>query len=97
MLAHVQDAYALIVPRDVMEPVVRVGTVMMFHPYLPARYGDICIFRRTHEGIVYVRGAEYRGETADHWKVHHYKPDRDFTLKKSEWTECHRSVGAYFP
>ncbi len=81
-----------------MEPVVKTGSLVVFHPHLPPRLGDICVFRaQGDDGTVYVKGGEYRGETADAWKVHHYNPPRDFTLKKSEWQTCHRAVVIYLP
>jgi len=96
MLARVADAYAVIVPRNKMEPVVKAGSIVMFHPYLPPRVGDLCLFRSLRNGLTYVLGAEYRGETSTTWQAHHYTPNRDFTLKKVEWQACHRSVGVYF-
>ncbi len=97
MLSRVQDAYAVIVPRNKMEPVVRMGSIVMFHPHLPPRVGDLCLFRRIQDGDTYVLGAEYRSETETSWKVRHYNPAEDFSLKKSEWIACHRAVGAYYP
>ncbi len=96
MLSRVQDAYAVIVPRNKMEPVIKVGSIVMFHPYLPPRIGDVVLFRSMREGLIYVLGAEYLGETSDTWKARHYNPNQSFTLKKSEWTTCHRAVGVYF-
>ncbi len=97
MLAHVRDAYAVIVPRNKMEPVVRSGSIVMFHPHLPPRFGDMVLFRSLRDGVMWVLGAEYRGETSALWKAHHYKPDSNFELNKSEWQACHRAVGAYYP
>ncbi len=97
MLSHVADAYAVIVPRNKMEPVVKVGSIVMFHPHLPPRLGDLCLFRSLREGAVYALGAEYRGETDLLWNCLHYTPNARFNLKKSEWQACHRAVGMYFP
>ncbi len=97
MLAHVRDAYAVIVPRNKMEPVVRSGSIVMFHPHLPPRFGDMVLFRSLRDGVMWVLGAEYRGETSSLWRAHHYKPDSDFNLSKSDWQACHRAVGAYYP
>ncbi len=97
VLAHVRDAYAVIVPRNKMEPGVRSGSIVMFHPHLPPRFGDMVLFRSLRDGVMWVLGAEYRGETNTIWKAHHYKPDSDFNLNKSEWQACHRAVGAYYP
>ncbi len=96
-LARVDDGYALMVPRNVMEPYIKEGSVVSFHPNLAPRVGDICVFRSTRGGVVYVQGAEYTGETADTWKARHHKPARDFTMKKSEWQTCHRAVAIYLP
>ncbi len=96
-LDRVVGAYAVIVPRSKMEPVVKIGSIVLFHPHLPPRMSDLCLFRSLREGVTHVIGAEYRGETDDAWKAYHYTPARSFILKKSEWPVCHRAVGAYFP
>ncbi len=97
MLVSVAAAYAVIVPRNSMEPAFRVGSIVMFNPNLQPRMGDLCLFRSLRDGVTYVIGAEYRGETNDVWRAFHYKPcEHSFTLKKLDWQVCHRSVGAYF-
>ncbi len=96
-LARVDDGYALMVPRNVMDPYIKEGSVVSFHPNLAPRVGDTCVFRSLRDGVIYVQGAEYLGETADTWKARHNKPAREFTMKKSEWQTCHRAVAIYLP
>lgn len=94
VLMHVQGGYGLIVTGDTMSPEHKPGSIALVNPHLPPRVGDSCVFRSdgTDQAIL----KEYRGETPTHWKVRQHNPPQDFTLKKSEFEHCHKTVGSYF-
>lgn len=98
VLLRVRDGYGIIVIGDSMSPEHKSGSIALVNPHLPPRVGDSCIFRShaedgTHLAII----KEFRGETETTWKVRQHTPPKDYTLKKSEWQYCHRTVGNYFP
>lgn len=96
-LARVEDAYALIVSGDSMDPEMKSGSIALVNPHLPPRNGDTCIFRRHKddgETLVMVKGLVRFNDAA--WHVHQHNPKKDFTLKRTEWQVCHVTVGNYF-
>ena len=97
MLLRVQDAYGMIVTGDSMDPVLKSGSTALINPHLPPRAGDMCLFRNHEDdGATHAAIKEFRGETDTSWRVRQYNPEKDFTLKKSDWQICHRIVGSYF-
>jgi phage repressor protein C with HTH and peptisase S24 domain len=97
MLLRVRDGYGMIVSGDSMFPEHKAGSVALVNPHLPPRMGDSCIFRSHINGTDLAVIKEYRGQSETHWKVRQHNPPKEFTLKKSEWQICHRTVGNYFP
>lgn len=99
VLLRVLDGYGMIVSGDSMSPEHKAGSVALVNPHLPPRIGDSCVFRSGDQpdGTRLALIKEYRGQTETHWKVHQHNPPKDFSLKKSEWQECHRAVGNYAP
>jgi phage repressor protein C with HTH and peptisase S24 domain len=98
VLLRVQDGYGMIVTGDSMAPEHKAGSIALVNPHLPPRVGDSCIFRsHADDGTNTAMIKEYRGQSETHWKVHQHNPPKDFTLKKSEWQVCHKTVGNYFP
>ncbi len=96
-LLRVRDGYGIIVTGDSMSPAHRSGSTALVNPHLPPRNGDICIFRsHKDDGTVYIIIKELRRFTDDTWYVRQYEPAKDFTLKRTEWQECHVTVGNYF-
>lgn len=95
-LANVRDAYGVIVAGDSMTPEYRPGDMALVHPHTPPTYGQVCIFRRDHNGEFHATIKEYRGQTAEHWKVLRHQPEeKEFTLKKRDWPVCHVVIGKY--
>lgn len=98
VLLRVLDGYGMIVSGDSMSPEHKAGSVALVNPHMPPRVGDSCVFRGTRDdGTPLALIKEYRGQTETHWKVHQHNPPKDFTLKKAEWQEVHRTVGNYAP
>jgi phage repressor protein C with HTH and peptisase S24 domain len=97
VLLRVQDGYGMIVTGDSMAPEHKSGSTALVNPHLPPRVGDSCIFRsHDDDGSVQAVIKELRGETETAWKVRQHNPKKDYTLKKSEWQVCHKTVGNYF-
>lgn len=98
VLLRVQDGYGMIVTGDSMAPEHKSGSTALVNPHLPPRIGDSCVFRNhADDGAVHAIIKELRGETDTLWKVRQHRPAKDYTLKKSEWQICHKTVGNYFP
>lgn len=98
VLLRVQDGYGIIVTGDSMDPEHKEGSIALVNPHLPPRVGSSCVFRsHADDGAVHVIVKELRGETESLWKVRQHNPKKDFTLKKTEWQVCHKTVGNYFP
>ena len=99
VLLRVLDGYGMIVSGDSMAPEHKSGSVALVNPHLPPRIGDSCVFRSGEQpdGTRRAMIKEYRGQTETHWKVHQHNPPKDFTIKKSDWQEVHRTVGNYAP
>lgn len=98
VLLRVQDGYGMIVTGDSMAPEHKSGSIALVNPHLPPRVGDSCVFRNhADDGEVHAIIKVLRGETDAVWKVQQHNPKRDYTLKKSEWQICHKTVGNYFP
>lgn len=97
-LAHVVNAYGLIIIDDAMAPEAKTGSMVLVHPYLPPRDDDTCLFYSGEQsnGTPYVMGILVR-QTEKIWVVHQHKSRKEFELKKSEWPVCRRVVGNYNP
>jgi phage repressor protein C with HTH and peptisase S24 domain len=96
-LLRVVDGYGMIVTGDSMSPEHKPGSIALVNPHLPPRTGDTCVFRsHADDGTVHAVIKELRGSNDDVWKVHQHNPKRDYTLKKSEWQICHKTVGNFF-
>jgi len=96
LLATVRDAYGVIVAGESMVPALRPGEIVLVHPYLQPRIEDLCLFINDEHGEFRALVKEYRGQTAEFWKVARYKPkETEFTLKKRDWPKVHVVVGKY--
>jgi len=96
-LLRVEDAYGMIVSGDSMSPQFENGSTAIVNPHIPPRSGDTCIFRcHKDDGETLVMIKRLRRYTDDTWYVQQYNPQKDFTLKRSEWQICHVTVGNYF-
>ena len=96
-LFRVRDGYGMIVTGDSMAPAHKHGSTALVNPHLPYRPGDTCIFRNhADDGEVQVIIKELRRYTDTIWHVRQYNPPKDYTLKRSEWQNCHVTVGNFF-
>jgi phage repressor protein C with HTH and peptisase S24 domain len=96
-LLRVKDGYGIIVTGDSMSPEHKSGSTALVNPHLPPRAGDTCIFRNhDNDGTVKICIKEYVRQTNDLWHVKQHNPPKSFSLKKSEWQDCHVTVGNYF-
>jgi phage repressor protein C with HTH and peptisase S24 domain len=97
-LAHVADAYGIIISDNAMSPKIKNGATVLVHPHLPPNDGDICVFRSerdTASDSVEVRVLVRSTDRV--WHVHQHKPKpKTYTLKKSDWPVCHLVVGVFF-
>ncbi len=95
-LAHVRDAYGIIVSGSSMVPIVRPGDTIVIHPHRPPRRDDLCVFRSQGDGEFRAVLKEFVGETHDGWRVRRYHPKEiEYVLKKRDWGECHVVVAIY--
>lgn len=89
-VANVKDAYGVIVYGDSVAPAARSGDVVVVHPHLPPRLGDLCVFRGDDHGEFHSLLKEFVANVGDSWRVKRYQPDeKTFTIKKKDWPECH--------
>lgn len=96
-LLRVKDGYGMIVTGDSMDPVHKHGSIALVNPHIPWRSGDTCVFRSHGEhGDDLAIIKELRRFTDETWYVRQYNPQKDFTLKRSEWQVCHVTVGNFF-
>ena len=95
-LRRVRDGYGVIITGDSMWPEHKEGSTALVNPHLPYRSGDTCIFRGTAEdGSVQMCIKELVRVTPEAWHVRQHNPKKVFALKRSEWQECHVTVGNY--
>lgn len=99
-LSKVRDGYGVIILEDSMSPEFEPGDIALVHPHLPPTAGCTCIFKRhLPDGSVEACIKRLRRVTADAWHVRQWNPPSgqktDFTMKRSEWQECHVTVGRY--
>lgn len=95
-LLRVRDGYGVIITGDSMSPEHKSGSTALVNPHLPWRSGDTCIFRSTAaDGSVHMCIKELVRFTDKAWYVKQHNPKKAFTLNRSEWQECHVTVGNY--
>lgn len=88
-LAHVRDAYGVIVAGDSMIPAARPGDVVYINPHIPPRPSDLCLFIHNTHGEFRATLKEYCGQTATVWEVRRYQPtQKRIALSKKEWPRC---------
>jgi phage repressor protein C with HTH and peptisase S24 domain len=98
-LAHVRDAYGLLITGTSMEPEYRQGDTALVNPHLPVIPGEVYIFYAEKAGEARATIKFLRRATADKWLLsQHNPPDgtpKDFTLPRREWQWAHRVIGKY--
>lgn len=100
-VAHVKNAYGLLVIGESMAPEFEPGDVALINPALPPLAGKPCIFYAEHNGEARATIKRYLRSTADKWFVYQHNPPpgakHEFTLGRREWSICHRVLGKYYP
>jgi phage repressor protein C with HTH and peptisase S24 domain len=97
-VAHVRDAYAVIVTGDSMIPSVRPGDIVVLHPHKVPRREDLCVFGSEQHGEFKSTIKEFLGSTGEAWRVKRYRPEeKEFTLKRRDWPQCHVVVTIHRP
>jgi phage repressor protein C with HTH and peptisase S24 domain len=99
-LARVRDGYGVIVLEDSMSPEFEPGDIALVHPHKPPMLNRSCIFKSYHaDGTIVAVIKRLERITADLWHVRQHNPapgqPATFTLKRSDWQECHPTVGKY--
>ncbi|WP_061023942.1 S24 family peptidase [Bradyrhizobium sp. CCH5-F6] len=95
-LLRVRDGYGIIITGDSMSPAHESGSTALVNPHLPPRAGDTCVFRaHGDDGTVHMCIKKLVRITEDAWHVMQHNPQKSFKLKRSEWQECHVTVGNY--
>jgi len=98
-VAHVPDAYCMLVSGDSMAPEFRPGDSAIVNPRLPIVGNEVYVFYRELSGEARATIKQLRRATADAWLVSQHNPAAgqkpDFTLPRKEWQWAHRVVGKY--
>jgi phage repressor protein C with HTH and peptisase S24 domain len=98
-LAHVRDAYGLLVTGTSMEPEYRPGDTALINPNLPVVGGEVYVFYAEKAGEARATIKHLRRSTTEKWLVSQWNPpagqDNDFALSRKEWQLAHRVIGKY--
>lgn len=92
---HVREAYGLVVTGTSMVNEFRPGETLLINPRAPIIGGESYVFYSEFQGEARATVKNLRRATPDSWFVTQWNPAKDFTLKKTEWTICHRVIGKY--
>jgi len=98
-LAHVRDAYGLLITGTSMEPEYRPGDTALINPNLPVVGGEVYVFYAEKAGEARATIKHLRRAAAEKWLVSQWNPsagqERDFALSRTEWQWAHRVIGKY--
>lgn len=98
-LAHVRDAYGLLITGTSMEPEYRPGDTALINPNLPVIGGEVYVFYAEKAGEARATIKHLRRAATEKWLVSQWNPpagqDRDFALSRKEWQWAHRVIGKY--
>lgn len=92
---HVREAYGLVVTGSSMEPEFRPGDTLLINPRSPLIGGESYVFYAERDGEARATVKNLRRASAEAWYVRQWNPHKDFTLRRREWTVCHRVLGKY--
>lgn len=99
IVAHVRDAYGILVVGTSMEPEYKQGETALVNPRLPVVNDEVYIFYGEREGEAKATIKHLRKQTADKWHVLQHNPPhgmpKEFTLSRREWQWAHRVLGKY--
>ena len=90
-LKNVDGGRGLLVVKDNMEPAFFKGARAWVHPFKPCTPENFCviILKEGRNAIL----KRYMGETDNEIKLMTYKPEKHFSMKKSEIAEIYKVVG----
>jgi len=98
-LAHVRDAYGLLITGTSMEPEYRPGDTALINPNLPVIGGEVYVFYAEKAGEARATIKHLRRAAAEKWLVSQWNPpagqERDFALSRKDWQWAHRVIGKY--
>jgi transcriptional regulator with XRE-family HTH domain len=98
-VAHVKEAYGLLITGTSMAPEFKPGEMALVNPLLPVVGGEVYIFYSELNGEARATIKELRRAAADTWHVSQHNPPprkpKDFTLPRSEWRWAHRVFGKH--
>lgn len=96
-LDHVSDGYGVYISGDSMAPAFEPGDYALVHPKLPPLKDVDVVLYRVFNPAGDSRALIKRliGQTPQVWRVKQWNEPKEFELKKSEWSVCHRVVGKY--
>lgn len=93
-----QGVYGVIVTGESMLPAVRPGDTVVVNPHRVPRREDLCVFRSEQHGEFRSTIKEFVGGTVDTWRVKRYRPEeKEFTLRRRDWPQCHVVVSIHRP
>jgi len=98
-VAHIADAYCMLISGDSMVPEFRPGDSAIVNPRLPFVGGEVHVFYRELQGEARATIKQLRRATAESWLVTQHNPPSgqkaDFSLSRRDWQWAHRVVGKY--
>ena len=98
-LAHVRDAYGLLITGTSMEPEYRPGDTALINPNLPVIGGEVYVFYAEKAGEARATIKHLRRAAAEKWLVSQWNPpagqERDFAISRKDWQWAHRVIGKY--
>ena len=98
-LAHVKGAYGLYITGESMVPEFEPGDVALVNPHLPLVNDVTCIFYGERDGATRATIKRLVRQTPEVWHVKQWNPPEgmkaQFTLARSDWQLCHRTLGKY--
>jgi phage repressor protein C with HTH and peptisase S24 domain/DNA-binding Xre family transcriptional regulator len=98
-VAHINDAYCMLVSGDSMFPEFRPGDSAIVNPRLPIVGNEVYVFYREIEGEGRATIKQLRRASPETWFLSQHNPPsgqkQDFTLPRRDWRWAHRVVGKY--
>jgi len=98
-VAHINDAYCMLISGDSMFPEFRPGDAAIVNPRLPIVGGEVYVFYRELKGEARATIKQLRRATPETWLLTQHNPPagqkQDFSLPRRDWRWAHRVVGKY--
>lgn len=98
-VAHVKEAYGLVITGESMVPEFRPGDTALVNPKMPIIGDAVYIFYAELHGEARATIKHLRRQTAQEWLVSQHNPPprkpHDFSLSRKEWQWAHRVFGKH--